>query len=88
MTLGRIPDDEVMVIAVGNEDGQQLCRFGVARVFTDNVVITRLFGPALARVKDHLLAVVDLAANGTGQDVGENEFLTSRASSLRIGVFY
>lgn len=62
-----------MVTAVGDEDGQHLCRSSVARVFTDDVVITWPFGPVLACVKTHLLAVVDLAANGTGQDVGENE---------------
>ena len=41
-----------VVIGVEDEDGEQLCRVGLARVTADRMDRARRFGPALARPID------------------------------------
>src|SRR5438552_3465588 len=49
-----------VIIGVEDEDSEQLCRLGLARVAADRMDIARPFGPALACPIDARLAVIHL----------------------------
>ena len=61
------------VVAIDDENRQQLCRLGGAGVFADTVKRARRFRKTLAGLEDLHFAVVHLAANFTGQYVCSDE---------------
>src|SRR5215831_18401409 len=68
-----------VVIGVEDEDGEQLCRLGLARVTADRMGRARRFGPALACPIDTRLAVIHLRLDRTRDHIGVDE------SRLRVG---
>src|SRR5215469_10585956 len=62
-----------VVIGVEDEDSEQLCRLGLARVAADRMDRARLFGPALACPIDARLAVMHLRLNRARDYIGVNE---------------
>ena len=71
---------ERLVAGIHDKDGEQLRRLGFARVAADLMARARRFGPALARLVDAGLAVIDLRFDLARKDVGENE------GGFRMGV--
>src|SRR5215468_9903704 len=69
-----------VVIGVEDEDSEQLCRLGLARVAADRMDSARRFGPALARPIDARLAVVHLRLDSARNHIGVDE------SRLRVRV--
>src|SRR6478672_12573453 len=69
-----------VVIGVEDEDSEQLCRLGLARVAADRMDSAGRFGPALACPIDARLAVIHLRLDSARNHIGVNE------SRLRVGV--
>ena len=69
-----------VVIGVEDEDSEQLCWFGLARVAADRMDRTRRFGPALTRPIDARLAVIHLRLDRARNHIGVDE------SRLRVSV--
>src|SRR3989440_1904609 len=69
-----------VIIGVEDEDSEQLCRLGLARVAADRMDIARPFGPALACPIDARLAVIHLRLDRARNHIGVDE------SRLRVGV--
>ena len=68
------------VIGVEDEDSEQLCRLGLARVAADRMDRARRFGPALARPMDARLAGIHLRLDRARDHIGVDE------SGLRVGM--
>jgi hypothetical protein len=68
----RVVDLE-LVSGVGDEDDEELGRFGRARVLGEDVMRARLLDPTLARAEGSDGLVVDLAAHSALEDVGVDE---------------
>src|SRR5258708_31545552 len=69
-----------VVIGVEDEDSEQLCRLGLARVAADRMDRARRFGPALACPIDARFAVLHLRLDRARDHIGVDE------SRLRVGV--
>src|SRR5215468_11653050 len=69
-----------VVISVEDEDSEQLCRLGLARVAADRMDSARRFGPTLACPIDERLAVIHLRLDRARNHIGVDE------SRLRVGV--
>src|SRR6266550_140734 len=69
-----------VIIGVEDEDSEQLCRLGLARVAADRMDIARPFGPALACPIDARLAVIHLRLDRARNHIGVDE------SRLRVDV--
>src|ERR1700741_2681461 len=64
---------QFLVVGIDNEDREQLCRLGLARIAADGMAGAGWFGPALARLVDPRCAVVHLRLDPSGNDVGVDE---------------
>ena len=62
-----------VVIGVEDEDSEQLCRPGLARVAADRMDSARRFGPALACPIDAGLAVIHLRLDRARNHIGVDE---------------
>src|SRR5262245_10095444 len=69
-----------VVIGVEDEDSEQLCRLGLARVAADRMDSAGRFGPALACPVDARLAVIHLRLDRARNYIGVDE------GRLRVGV--
>src|SRR4051812_1580117 len=55
--------DELVVVCVRHENGEEAGRLRIARIFADGVMRARLLDPVLARMEDLRFLAVDAAAN-------------------------
>src|SRR6516225_7641298 len=62
-----------VVISVEDEDSEQLCRLGLARVAADRMDRARRFGPALACPIDARFAVIHLRLDRARDHIGVDE---------------
>src|SRR6516162_5556732 len=62
-----------IIISVEDEDSEQLCRLGLARVAADRMDRARRFGPALAFPIDARLAVIHLRLDRARDHIGVDE---------------
>ena len=79
-----LDSDQLGVVRIDHEDGEQLCGLGGAGVLTDGVTRPGPFGPAFAGMEDLRRPIIHLAADRPGQNIGSDEGRMRMAMNTRV----